>query len=134
MKSVFVTLALIILLFLITNFSISYREKHELVGFFVPTRGNVLYLIILGIAMIAGIIAGHLNSRFKKLSEGQRVDIIAEIKSAFQNPTVWCSLFSSPLIFGVVYNVAIYHPDYILATVLAFQNGFFCQVILGNRR
>jgi len=133
MKSVFTTLVLVTALFLITGLAISYKEADKLSSqYFRPGGGNLLYLFEIGIAMLVGIISGRLHSHFRSLKRQQSIKVIEELKSAFSSRDLYLSMFASPIVFGIVYNITIYSPDPIMTTILAFQNGFFCDVILSR--
>lgn len=42
------------------------------------------------------------------------------------------SLIVAPIVFVIVYKAAATHPDFVIGFVFAFQNGFFCQKVLGS--
>jgi hypothetical protein len=88
--------------------------------------------IYLSLAMIAGVVLSAVQERLR-----QRKAPIAPrtfLLSTFSDPALWRALVASPIIFIGVYSIARTLPDPVVALLTAFQNGFFCESILKQRR
>ncbi len=85
------------------------------------------------IAMLAGICFGSVYERIR--NRKRDVNLWKEFRSALTSGHFAISIIIAPLLFSSVYTAARAEPDFIVATMLAFQNGFFCERILkmGNQ-
>lgn len=82
------------------------------------------------IAMLFGILCGYLHVH---LARRTRVNLLLEFKRAIRAGAFTRSLLVSPIVFGAIYAITKNQPDLIIGTVVAFENGFFCDVILRGR-
>jgi hypothetical protein len=103
-----------------------FEEKTLDLGYWIRN----LFLLI---AMLAGIIAGHIHERLADDRAGAKV-LPAELKQILFEKSLWRSLLASPILFVIAYSIAGKQPDFLVASLLAFENGFFCNVILSQRR
>lgn len=87
----------------------------------------------LAICMIVGIVCGQLYLRLASLPDLKKVNIRQIAKATFSQAGLFRSLLGSPLLFVVVYSVSGRQPDLLLASVFAFENGFFCHLLLKTR-
>jgi anti-sigma-K factor RskA len=83
------------------------------------------------LAMIAGIIAGFIH---KALADESQPAISITLLALWHDKDLWRAVLASPIVFGVVYGIASKTTDPIVATLLSFENGFFCNLILSKRR
>ena len=82
------------------------------------------------VAMLFGILCGYLHSR---LAHRKRVNLLLEVKRAIRAGAFTRSLLVSPIVFGAVYALTKNQPDMLVGTLVAFENGFFCDVIFRRR-
>lgn len=88
--------------------------------------------LLLAIFLIAGILFGHLYRILSEQDKNGSINI-SVLKRSFINVTLWKSFLSSPIVFGCVYIIAKEQPDLVISSVLAFENGFICNVVLEKR-
>lgn len=130
----FLTLVLLVVLVLITAFAVSYQAQHEFsLRFFTANeqRGLLLRNIVFALAMLGGIVMGHLHTILN--ATDKQVISRTDFTLALMHKGLWLSLLASPIIFGVVYALNERQPNTVMATLLAFENGFFCHSILKKR-
>jgi len=77
-----------------------------------------------GIAgMLMGILFGGLYNRLEK---GQRVsNALAVVPEYLKSADFMAAMLVSPIVFSSVYVGTRQQPDYVIAFIFAFQNGFF---------
>lgn len=79
------------------------------------------------------MLCGILFAFFRQLSHRRAARphrIRAELAEALRSPAFFASLLVAPIVFGGVYAVASDRPGSAASLMFAFQNGFFCYVIL----
>ncbi len=86
---------------------------------------NGLRMIWIFVCMLIGIAFGQ---GYRVVS----VDRKLSLKNLL-NADLWRSLLSSPIVFGAVYLGVRGQPDVVVASILAFENGFICNVIAEKR-
>lgn len=108
------------------------------VSFFGPDAdpGNVSLpvwrLALSAFLMVAGILFGTIYNALK--DENEDVDITTELARTFRRAAFWRALLVAPIVFIGVYLAARSQPDVTVASLLAFQNGFFCHELMKKRR
>lgn len=137
MKAIFTSLILIAALFLIIDTAVAHQITQELeLRFFDAYKFKPLHFwrtALLGVTTIMGILCGHLYSNLGPSTGTKPVGIAKTIKSAIRQNSLWRSFLASPIIFSLVYSLTKEQPDIVLASFLAFENGFFCEAILKKR-
>ena len=88
-------------------------------------------IVILIVAMFVGIMFGHYHAVASKTEN--RLKLGKMVTDSFSDPSLWRALFASPILFAGVYSAAVSLPDVIVAVLLSFENGFFCQRILERK-
>ncbi len=135
--SVLVSLVLVGFMIGVTRISIGLQLKENLSGSFFESGPQGVYAwgrtTWLAVVMIIGIVLGHLHSRLVRLQPDARVDILKELHRAVSTGAFWRSFITSPVIFGLTYLMSRNQPDTVVATVLALENGFFCDVLFKRR-
>lgn len=92
---------------------------------------NLLFGISVGLVMVLGIIFGHL---YTSLGATKKKTInIKDLKKTFTEKQLWRSIIASPIIFGVIYSFA-KEAEPVMSLLFSFENGFFCNAILTNRK
>jgi len=135
MKYVFIVLGLIFLFVAIAWF---YDRTISGGSFFNgnPAPGQrplpIRDIVIASAAMLAGILFGAIYAQLSTAKED--VNGWSLIPVALSSPQLVKSLFASPIVFAVVYVAAQTQPDPVIGAFVAFQNGFFCDTVLRNRR
>jgi hypothetical protein len=81
------------------------------------------------LVMFVGIVFGFLYRRSHEVDEPQFL-ISKEFKSMLASTTFYRTLFAAPLVFCSVHIFTKTAPDTAAALIFAFQNGFFCKVLL----
>jgi hypothetical protein len=81
--------------------------------------------------MILGILAGAFNSTIAGKSEV--LHLRQEVVSTFRSARFIKSMIAAPIVFSAVYLATKDQPDWVLASIFAFQNGFFCDSVLRSR-
>ena len=84
------------------------------------------------VAMLLGLFAGVVSERLGRLDV--TASALKEVRGAIASPALFRSLLASPLIYAGVYAAAQKQPDTVIALIFAFENGFFCQTILQDKR
>jgi hypothetical protein len=88
-------------------------------------------MIWIYVCMVLGIFFGQ---AYRVLATIDNTDIgISELRGRIFSVDLWRSLLSSPIVFGAIYLVARDQPDIIVSSILAFENGFICNVIAEKR-
>lgn len=60
--------------------------------------------------------------------------VLHEVRAMLASREFARSIVASPIVFGVVYAMALRNPDPVTTIVLALQNGFFCHSVVNQRR
>src|SRR5689334_2306340 len=85
-----------------------------------------------GLAMLLGLCFGVLSEHLKQRTGN--TNFLKEIRGAFTSAAFFRALLASPILFSGVYVAANKQPDAVIALIFAFENGFFCNAILHERR
>lgn len=142
MKPLWVTFLLLVLLVLITFAAVAFAPRvwSEIAT---TTSGlepgtaamsPAVETVILSLAMLLGIVFGHLYTQLGQAPAGEPVDLADELKRLGSNRDFWRALIASPIVFLVVYLLARDEQSFILALVFAFENGFFSHAVLRRRQ
>ena len=84
--------------------------------------------------MLAGIAAYGVRIQLDHLPEdAAEIDYKALLTRAFKTRGFISAIVASPIVFVVVYGLVKNQPDLILSHLIAFENGFFWQAVLGKR-
>lgn len=83
---------------------------------------------VLAVATVVGVVCGTAYKLPAKSSLVAETAVSRQFFSELVRP-----LLASPLVFTFVYTSAREVPDLVLAGLLAFENGFFCESILNRR-
>lgn len=102
----------------------------EPLGFQEGDTSGYLKIIISAMAMIIGIIFGAIH---RSWSTRKSPVTWPAVRVVLRSPELWRAMLLSPIVFSGVYVAAQEQPDYILAFVVAFQSGFFCESVLRGR-
>jgi hypothetical protein len=81
--------------------------------------------------MVLGIFAGALHSAVQ--GKSQVASIRKEFLGALKSAHFIKSVLTAPIIFSAVYLATKDQPDWVLASIFAFENGFFCDSVLRSR-
>jgi len=115
-------------------YAYSFNSAIPLLGFDKPdATGNsrplpLFDLILVAIAMLAGILFGSIYERLKQRKRA--VTLGKELAAVLSSPSFYRSLLAAPIVFAGVYTAAKAQPDQVVAFLFAFQNGFFCDAVL----
>jgi hypothetical protein len=82
-------------------------------------------------AMLFGILFGSVYDRIRE-AKGE-ISII-ELGAAFASAHLYKAVLVSPLVYVGVYITSGSQPDVVIASLFAFQNGFFCHSIFLNKK
>lgn len=122
----FVLIALILTIFSESNNGFNFEDEN------VSSTIDLTKSSLLAAFLITGILFGHLYRVLSEHGDGMHLNM-ALIKESFLRITLWKSFLGSPIVFGVIYVVAKDQPDLVVSSILAFENGFICNVILEKR-
>jgi len=88
---------------------------------------------VLAASTVIGIFCGNAyNYMGDDGSEGALC--LTSVKYFILSKNLWRSLLAAPLLFSAVYSTVNNNPDIILSAVFAFENGFFCNLILSKKK
>ena len=98
----------------------------------VPTR-SPWHGCLFAVAMVMGILAGKLSHRNL---DHLRQELVPRklLTTLWSDRELWKSSLASPIVFGVIYSLLSETHDIVMATILSFQNGFFCNIVFENKR
>ena len=99
----------------------------EPLGFQSGESSGYFKIIISAMAMIIGIIFGAIH---RSWSLRKSPVTLSSVKAVLRSAELWRAMLLSPIVFSGVYVAAQDQPDYVLAFVVAFQSGFFCESVL----
>jgi hypothetical protein len=92
-------------------------------------RIELIQIAMLAVAMLAGILFGFLYRRALQLTGG-RFFLGQELRQALTSADFYVALFAAPLVFLGIYTVAKDAPGSAASVLFAFENGFFCKMIV----
>ncbi len=92
----------------------------------------VLDALLAGALMIVGMLFGSVYAAVREMSQPVRLG--SELSRALHSPHFIRALLAAPVVFCGVYLAAKSQPDRVVAALFAFENGFFCDSILRQRR
>lgn len=130
-------MAILFMIFVIIvfyDFSLNYyggfrRFSSQFEGSITPLPVVKMFIQIL--ALLLGVIAGSIYRKLESVSD-HRVSL-KTIGDAMLSPGLVRSIVGAPILFVSVYASAKIQPDLLAASLFAFENGFFCDVILNQR-
>lgn len=111
-------------------FTAFYFLTVEPLGFQEGGSSGNAKIVVAGIAMIIGIVFGAMHRAW---SLRVRPINFSAVRTVLRSPELWRAMLLSPIVFSGVYVAAQEQPDFILAFVVAFQSGFFCESVLRGR-
>lgn len=88
-----------------------------------PYKRAILILLF----MAGGIVFSSLYEQLQRVTGS--INIVVELKTALNSAHFWKAVLVSPIVFAGVYLASKSEPDYVVGSLLAFQNGFFCDAI-----
>ena len=95
-------------------------------------RNSVFTMLWIFLCMLFGILFGHAYRALAAIS-GKGAVHFSTLISRIPGTDLWRSLLSSPIVFGVIYLLARDQPDIVVSSILAFENGFICNVVAEKR-
>lgn len=116
----------------------TFNHKISLIGFDQephaqrPREVPLSQISISALAMVLGILFGSVydNVNRKKGTVNLKRVVADSIRSAH----FFKALLAAPIVFAGVYLASRSQPDVVVAFLFAFQNGFFCDAILRDRK
>lgn len=84
--------------------------------------------LLAGVVMILGVYCGCVHAQLRDAT--RHIRIVEELTKAGRRSDLWRGLVASPILFFAVYVSLEEQPDFVLALLFAFENGFFCNKIL----
>lgn len=93
------------------------------------SQNNNRFLTLVGM-MVAGVICSYVFEVAKK--SGPRINLPKELGKMLTSSRLVMALVVSPIIFNSIYITIGSNPQNIGDYLLAFQNGFFWEAILGS--
>src|ERR1700733_3200336 len=86
------------------------------------------HTVLAGVMMLAGIFAGALRMSLQGKAE---IDSFKSVLlSTLRSTQLIKSLVAAPIVFSAIYLATKEQPDWVLASIFAFENGFFCDSVL----
>jgi hypothetical protein len=103
------------------------------VSFFGPqaAQANWTVFFLTSIAMLVGIAFGMVHARVD--ANGAGFDWRRELRTTVKSAGFAKSVMIAPIVYVATYKFASTEPDTVISTLLAFQNGFFCEQIFKSR-
>ena len=93
-----------------------------------PRPVPVGHTVLAGVMMLAGIFAGALRMSLQGKAE---IDSIRNVLlGTLRSAQFIKSLVAAPIVFSAIYLATKEQPDWVLASIFAFENGFFCDTVL----
>ncbi len=91
---------------------------------------TVSYILAMFLLMVLGILLGQF---YAVLAPNRPpIPIWREFVSLLGSRELARSILASPIVFGVVYSLALRNPDPIMVGIIALQNGFFCHSVINQ--
>jgi len=135
MKSVIAICVAIVVGFLVLDAAVLWQSTGKPSGFlgFSQDPGSTAQAfrwrsVALLAATLVGIGAGETHRVAMKRRRAKGI-----LRSVLRSPRLVAGLVASPIVFGVVYLLCRDHPDALTAGILAFENGFFWNTVMGKR-
>ncbi len=96
---------------------------------------EVLRPVMMFVFMLLGVLGGRLHRALRESSASGPItkDFKQVVSEVFKSSELYAPLIASPLVYAVVYAVTRDQPDLVIASLLAFENGFFCDTVLARR-
>ena len=85
------------------------------------------------IAMLGGIFFGSIHDEIKNKEDTEAINLLKEAALVLKRKRFINAILVSPVLFIGIYVAAKTEPDHVIATLLAFQNGFFCDAIMKKK-
>ncbi len=131
--TVMITALLMMLVFFVVNY------KYVSVWAFQPPSSSLnLYLLFLKpILLTLGTILGILFRTLSEALERQETDDVnlkSLISKGVQSRSFWLASFASPVVILSMYPSIESIDNYVLVTLIAYENGFFFRVVVENRK
>lgn len=86
------------------------------------------HTVVAGVMMLLGIFAGAFRASIQ--GKTQLESVRREFLQTFRNTQFIKSLVAAPIVFSAIYLATKEQPDWVLASIFAFENGFFCDSVL----
>jgi hypothetical protein len=99
----------------------------------VTSEVEIEKIVLTGVALLLGIIFGIVNEQLSSLQPNQRISVSIIINS-LRTVRAAKSLIAAPVLYVGVYTLAGEQPDYVVSFLLAFQNGFFCDALMKDKK
>jgi len=93
-----------------------------------PKPVPVGHTVLSGVMMLVGIFAASLRASIQGTT--QLDSIRKQFLLTFRSTQFIKSLVAAPIVFSAIYLATKEQPDWVLASIFAFQNGFFCDTVL----
>ncbi len=128
MRFIVTLLALLVsVILLVLFYNWTFNDRLTLIGFDKQpsdqtVRPIVVDVALSGFSLLMGILFGTV---YERISKRQRLSLRTEFVKAIGSAHFAISLIIAPLIFAGVYSAARAQPDIVVASMFAFQNGFF---------
>jgi hypothetical protein len=88
--------------------------------------------LLLPFLLVVGIFAGEVY-RTLQSSDSDKI-ALSDFKNVIASKSLWKSLFAAPIIYLGIHYLSQDQPDLMVSSLLAFENGFFCNVILSKKQ
>jgi hypothetical protein len=99
----------------------------------VTSEVEIEKIVLTGAALLLGIIFGVVNEKLSSLQPDQKISAPI-IFNSLRTARAAKSLIAAPVLYVGVYTLAGEQPDYIVSFLLAFQNGFFCDAVMKDKK
>jgi hypothetical protein len=86
------------------------------------------HTVLSGAMMLLGIFAGAFRASIQ--GKTQLESVRREFLLTFRSTQFIKSVVAAPIVFSAIYLATKEQPDWVLASIFAFENGFFCDTIL----
>jgi hypothetical protein len=112
---------------------IAAKQVGTTLQYFAPTQNQEIALkfILIVVVMLVGTTSSYLFEKAKTAPDGT-INLRAEMSKMMSSSKFIMALVVSPLIFNSVYLVIGDNPQSIGDYLLAFQNGFFWESVIGG--
>lgn len=90
----------------------------------------VAYALFVFLLTVLGIFLGQF---YVALSPDRpQTPVLLELRAMLTSREFARSIVASPIVFGVVYALALRNPDPVMVIILSIQNGFFCHSVVNQ--
>jgi hypothetical protein len=86
------------------------------------------HTLLSGLMMIFGIFAAAFRATLQ--GRTQLESVRKELLLTLRSTQFIKSLVAAPIVFSAIYLATKEQPDWVLASIFAFENGFFCDTVL----